>query len=48
MSALATRRAQYHVQASQNQNQNQNQNQVNSSAGTVAGPAGTDVSVPLR
>ena len=25
-----------------------NQNQVNSSAGTVAGPAGTDVSVPLR
>jgi hypothetical protein len=44
MSAFATRRAQYQAQASQNQNQNQ----VNSSAGTVAGPAGTDVSVPLR
>lgn len=40
MSALASRRAQY--QASQNQNQ------VNCSVGTGTGPAGTDVSAPLR
>ena len=48
MSTLAARRAQY--QASQNQ-KNQYQNQVNSTAAssdTGTGPAGTDVSVPLR
>lgn len=43
MSALAARRAQY--QASQNQNQ---MNSFAASIGTGAGPAGTDVSVPLR
>ena len=49
MSALNARRAQYQAQTSQNQNQNQNQvNPFVASIGTGTGPAGTDVSVPLR